>query len=123
MKPPKRFGSVITDDSDSPISPLFQLSSFQVSFLSALDARPSTLDSLRLQISAFFLSALDALQTSSFRFHPSAFSPLIPMRIPPSTVSCINNAVQTLAPESELLLFGSRTNDVAKGGDIDILAG
>jgi len=43
------------------------------------------------------------------------------MRLPPLTVSCIKNAVQTLAPDSELLLFGSRTNDAAKGGDIDLL--
>ena len=43
------------------------------------------------------------------------------MRLPPSTVTCIKNAVQTLVPDSELLLFGSRTNDAAKGGDIDLL--
>ena len=43
------------------------------------------------------------------------------MRLPLSTVSRIKNAVQSLVPESELLLFRSRTNDAAKGGDIDLL--
>ena len=43
------------------------------------------------------------------------------MRLSPSTASLIKTSVQSLAPGSELLLFGSRANDAAKGGDIDLL--
>jgi len=43
------------------------------------------------------------------------------MRLPPSTVARIKKTVQSLETDSELLLFGSRTNDAAKGGDIDLL--
>ena len=43
------------------------------------------------------------------------------MRLSPSTVSFIKTSVLSLAPGSELLLFGSRANDAAKGGDIDLL--
>ncbi|MFZ4775466.1 MAG: nucleotidyltransferase domain-containing protein [Terrimicrobiaceae bacterium] len=43
------------------------------------------------------------------------------MRLSPSTVSFIKTSVQSLVPGSELLLFGSRANDSAKGGDIDLL--
>ena len=43
------------------------------------------------------------------------------MRLPPSTRSRIKETVQSVVPDSELLLFGSRANDAAKGGDIDLL--
>ena len=43
------------------------------------------------------------------------------MRLPPSTYSSIKICIQALAPDSESYLFGSRADDKAKGGDIDLL--
>jgi predicted nucleotidyltransferase len=43
------------------------------------------------------------------------------MRISETTCQAIKSNVARLAPESDCYLFGSRTNDTAKGGDIDIL--
>ena len=43
------------------------------------------------------------------------------MRISETTRQAIKSNVARLAPEADCYLFGSRTNDTAKGGDIDIL--
>ena len=43
------------------------------------------------------------------------------MRISQHTCQTIKSNVARLAPEADCYLFGSRTNDTAKGGDIDIL--
>lgn len=43
------------------------------------------------------------------------------MRITSSTRSIIKQCIRKFAPDSELFLFGSRSNDRAKGGDIDLL--
>ncbi len=43
------------------------------------------------------------------------------MRISETTCLAIKSNVAKLAPGSDCYLFGSRTNDTAKGGDIDIL--
>jgi uncharacterized protein len=43
------------------------------------------------------------------------------VRISPHTCQAIKNNVAKLAPDSDCYLFGSRTIDAAKGGDIDIL--
>ena len=43
------------------------------------------------------------------------------MRIPQTTRQTIKNLVSRLIPDSECYLFGSRTLDDAKGGDIDLL--
>lgn len=43
------------------------------------------------------------------------------MRISQDTCRAIKSNVAKLAPDSDCYLFGSRTIDAAKGGDIDIL--
>ena len=43
------------------------------------------------------------------------------MRISETTCQAIKSNVARLAPEANCYLFGSRTKDTAKGGDIDIL--
>jgi DNA polymerase sigma len=43
------------------------------------------------------------------------------VRISEHTCETIKNNVARLSPDSECYLFGSRTIDAAKGGDIDIL--
>lgn len=43
------------------------------------------------------------------------------MRIPQTPRRIIKNLVSRLVPDSECYLFGSRTIDDAKGGDIDLL--
>ena len=43
------------------------------------------------------------------------------MRISQHTCQAIKSNVAKLAPDSDCYLFGSRTIDSAKGGDIDIL--
>lgn len=43
------------------------------------------------------------------------------MRLTPDQHQYIKDQLTTLAPGSEVYLFGSRTDDQARGGDIDIL--
>jgi hypothetical protein len=43
------------------------------------------------------------------------------VRISETTCQAIKSNVTMLAPESDCYLFGSRTIDTAKGGDIDVL--
>jgi predicted nucleotidyltransferase len=43
------------------------------------------------------------------------------MRLGASEVEAIRQEVQQLAPDAEIYLFGSRTDDTARGGDIDLL--
>jgi len=43
------------------------------------------------------------------------------VRIKPKEQSIIRESIQALDPESAIYLFGSRVNDHAKGGDIDLL--
>jgi predicted nucleotidyltransferase len=43
------------------------------------------------------------------------------MRLSPQQVDLIRGPILDCDPEANLLLFGSRTNDTAQGGDIDVL--
>jgi predicted nucleotidyltransferase len=43
------------------------------------------------------------------------------MRISAKDCSSIKKYLQACIPNSEVFLFGSRVNDMAKGGDIDLL--
>jgi uncharacterized protein len=43
------------------------------------------------------------------------------VRITPKEQSIIRESIQALDPESSIYLFGSRVDDHAKGGDIDLL--
>lgn len=43
------------------------------------------------------------------------------MRLSPQKIDFIKTELKTLAPESRVYVFGSRADDNAKGGDIDIL--
>ena len=43
------------------------------------------------------------------------------MRLSEKEISTIKNAVLLFDPKAQMYLFGSRANDSAKGGDIDIL--
>jgi hypothetical protein len=53
--------------------------------------------------------------------HASVIPHVSIVRISAQTRDAIKSHVTRLAPESECFLFGSRTVDTAKGGDIDIL--
>jgi len=43
------------------------------------------------------------------------------MRIKKNEIKILKESVRKSDPEAEIYLFGSRTNDQARGGDIDIL--
>ena len=43
------------------------------------------------------------------------------MRIKKAEIKILKESVRESDPDAEIYLFGSRTNDQAKGGDIDIL--
>ncbi|NQY79335.1 MAG: nucleotidyltransferase domain-containing protein [Candidatus Caenarcaniphilales bacterium] len=43
------------------------------------------------------------------------------MRLSPEYVSVIKNSILEYIPEAEIFLYGSRTDDSKKGGDIDLL--
>ncbi|MCF8397570.1 MAG: nucleotidyltransferase domain-containing protein [Bacteroidales bacterium] len=43
------------------------------------------------------------------------------MRLSSQKIQFIKNGLKNQAPESEVYIFGSRADDHAKGGDIDIL--
>lgn len=43
------------------------------------------------------------------------------MRITEKQHHCIREAIEETMPDAEPYLFGSRTDDLARGGDIDIL--
>ena len=43
------------------------------------------------------------------------------MRIKKAEIRILKESVRESDPDAEIYLFGSRTNDQAKGGDIDIL--
>lgn len=43
------------------------------------------------------------------------------MRLSASEVDAIRNVIHALDEDAKVYLFGSRTNDAARGGDIDLL--
>jgi predicted nucleotidyltransferase len=43
------------------------------------------------------------------------------MRLKPDQAAFLKHRIQTILPDAEVYLFGSRANDQLKGGDIDIL--
>lgn len=43
------------------------------------------------------------------------------MRLYPEQVEVLKNKLQTLSSDAKLYLFGSRVDDTARGGDIDLL--
>ena len=43
------------------------------------------------------------------------------MRLTPIEISAIKNNILSYDQDAKIFLFGSRTNDNAKGGDIDVL--
>jgi predicted nucleotidyltransferase len=43
------------------------------------------------------------------------------MRLSPNQVQVIRSCVRRFDPEAKIALFGSRANDQARGGDIDLL--
>ena len=43
------------------------------------------------------------------------------MRLSPEYISVIKNSILEYIPEAEIFLYGSRTDDSKKGGDIDLL--
>jgi predicted nucleotidyltransferase len=45
----------------------------------------------------------------------------LPVRLTPTEHQSITQILRALDPQSEVLLFGSRTDDQRKGGDIDLL--
>ena len=44
------------------------------------------------------------------------------MRLTPQEAEIIKHAILKYAPDAQVLLFGSRVDDAARGGDIDVLA-
>jgi predicted nucleotidyltransferase len=57
-----------------------------------------------------------------WRFDPAGGTAQIsPMRLTPETVQAIRDEVSRADPQAEIWLFGSRVNDEARGGDIDLL--
>lgn len=43
------------------------------------------------------------------------------MRLTPQQIELLKHKIQAYLPESQIYLFGSRIDDMKKGGDIDIL--
>jgi predicted nucleotidyltransferase len=43
------------------------------------------------------------------------------MRLTPQQIELLKHKIQAYLPESHIYLFGSRVDDMKKGGDIDIL--
>jgi predicted nucleotidyltransferase len=43
------------------------------------------------------------------------------MRLTPQQIELLKHKIQAYLPESQVYLFGSRVDDMKKGGDIDIL--
>ena len=43
------------------------------------------------------------------------------MRLSPAEVETLKNSLRKLSPSAKLYLFGSRTDDAKRGGDIDLL--
>jgi predicted nucleotidyltransferase len=43
------------------------------------------------------------------------------MRLDQKKADFLKNTIRRMAPEAQVMLFGSRTDDCKKGGDIDIL--
>ena len=43
------------------------------------------------------------------------------MRLSPTEIELIKNAVDLITPGAKVFLFGSRTDDTKRGGDIDLL--